>query len=203
MTFLGNTWQDIPTKEMGPSSQVCPNLIASLEMWLPLHMTSFHSQKLEFLSFFYEGFGCLFVSSLPLQASSPFLIPNKLACWMTPTWLAPQRSRPARHRFPEFVFLHQPLVNEARVTDHWLDNEFILQTHREQGTFLAHLFAELLTAWLRECCFWREQQTPGGPLMCNRPRFDGLCNTQCKAFSAEKWKETEHWDYFRAIAGNS
>lgn len=50
-------------------------------------------------------------------------------------------------------FLHQPLVNEARVTDHWLDNEFILQTHREQGTFLAHLFAELLTAWLRECCF--------------------------------------------------
>jgi len=100
-------------------------------------------------------------------------------------------------------FSHQLLVNEARVTDHWLDNEFILQTHREQGSFLAHLFAELLTAWLRERCFRREQQTPGRPLMCNRPRFDGPCNVQCKAFSAKKWKETEHWDCFRAIAGNS
>lgn len=44
---------------------------------------------------------------------------------------------------------------------------------------------------------------PAELLMCNRPRADGPCNTHCKASSAEKWEETEHWDYFRAIAGNA
>lgn len=139
MAFLGNTWRDVLPKETGPSSLVCPNQIAvpGLKYGSSPHDIFWLPKAGLPVIFFYEAFWCLSVNPLPLQASSLFLIPNKVARWTTRMWLAPQHSpcKPTTSQHFFFSFLHQPLANEARVTDHCLDNELFLQTHQEQGTF--------------------------------------------------------------------
>lgn len=173
---------------MGPTSQSQPWNVP------PLHMT-FNSQKQHLVSFLW---GCLMpvCTSLPFQfpsyPSSPRSCSPSSTAAVGAAALAPRQALLSR-----VCFSHQPLENEAGVTGHWLDNEFILQTHREQGASLAHLFS--LHGSGSAVCKERGKR-PAELLMCNRARADGPRNTHCKA---KKWEETELWDYFTAIAGNA
>lgn len=103
-------------------------------------------------------------------------------------WYSAAATAPAGSAF-QGLFFTPAMVDEAGVTGHWLDNEFILQPHREQGTSLP-ICSHVCKG---------SGERPAEMLMCSRAWVDGAC----KASSAKKWEETELWDYFRAIAGNA
>lgn len=130
-----------------------------LSMWflIPKSSTNCH---------FYEAFWCLFVplclSRFPPHPSSPTSCSPSDTAAVGAATLTPRQALLSR-----VCFLHQPLLNEAGVTDHWLDNEFILQTHREPGTSLAHLFSRQGSG--SAVCKERGEH-PAELLMCNRAR---------------------------------
>lgn len=71
---------------------------------------------------------------MPICNSLPFQVPpypsSPTSCSLSGTAAVGTATLPPRQALLSRVcFPQQPLVNEAGVTGHWLDNEFILQTH--------------------------------------------------------------------------
>lgn len=170
MAFLGNTCRRYHLRNSTFISE-------SALKWAPSSRTFFNSH---FFTHFYENFWCLFVT-LCLPRFPPIPHPQRAA---TAAGTAPPASA------FQGLFFTPAMVNEAGVTGQWLDNEFILQPHREQGTSLPICSHGSGSAVCKE--------SPAELLMCSRAWVDG----PCKASSAKKWEETELWDYFRAVAGN-